>query len=138
MSSPTVRSTSWFRDHGYIVTRVEQIIHMPGHPFPFKRDAFNFGDLLAANPELRVVALVQVTAGQGGNFMARIRKIIERPEIARSAYIWLMAGGRIFVHGWAKRKPRGVKRPKWTLVIREIVLGERVNELIKWIECDAE
>ena len=99
----------WLRDRGWIVARVEQIIHMPNRPFPFKKDAFGFGDLLAANSS---IALIQATSGS--NAAKRATKIIGTPEIAKLAQVWLRSNGCIYVQGWAKRGPRG-KRKTWTV-----------------------
>jgi hypothetical protein len=124
--TPTARSTKWLRDRGWIVAKVEQRLHMPKAPYPITRDAFNFGDLLAALPSTTEedgsdggIALIQVTGGQGGNLMARVRKIMEEPEIAELAHKWLKSGGWIFAHGWAKRGARG-KPKRWTLKIKSI------------------
>ena len=119
-TSPTQRSTKHLRDLGWIVTRVEQRLHMPKSPFPITKDAFGFGDLLAANVGMKKIALIQSTGGQGGNFAARIRKIIDTPDIAFAAWNWIAAGGIIIVHGWAKRGARG-ERKKWTLAARQIM-----------------
>jgi hypothetical protein len=120
----------YFKKAGFIVARVEQRLHMPGRPFPVTRDAFGFGDLLVAHHDPKVTALVQVTAT--GDMNRRIRKIGGTPadasnekqaaeaEIARhNAAIWLAAGNKIIVHGWAKRGPRG-KQKRWTLTEQEI------------------
>jgi hypothetical protein len=122
----------FFRDRGFIVTRVEQRIHMPKAPYPVTRDAYGFGDLLVAHAKLRIIALVQCTGGMGGNLANRISKILDTPEINEDAYRWISAGGRIFAHGWAKRGPRG-KAKHWTCDAREIVFsdtqGNRLAEI---------
>ena len=140
--SPTTRSIEYFRNRGCIVTKVEQVLPMPGRPFPRRKDAFGFGDLLVAAPGLMSIftnrgrgdgwiALIQVTST--GAFNAHVEKIRgytsdkrdpKNEEKARecnlNAHAWLDAGGRIFVHGWALRGPRGqVKR--WTLRKGEMV-----------------
>lgn len=116
-TSPTQRSTKYLRDHGCIVCRVEQRLHMPKSPFPITKDAFGFGDLLAALPaEGEVegeIALVQVTSGSNHN--ARKEKIAAEPLAAK----WKEAGGMILLHSWARKGPRG-KRKLWTL--REEIL----------------
>ena len=127
-TSPTQRSTKYLRDRGWIVARVEQRLHMPKSPFPITKDAFGFGDLLAAHADIGRVALVQSTGGQGGNFAARIRKIIDTPEISELAWSWIAAGGIILVHGWAKRGPRG-ERKKWTLAARQIMRTHEAHHL---------
>ena len=101
------------RERGYIVCRVEQRIP---HSF-ITRDAFNFGDLLAADPGWKSgspsVALIQVTTTSHLN--NREQKIRDLPD----AWQWIAAGARILLHGWAKRGARG-KRKMWTCTEKEI------------------
>jgi hypothetical protein len=116
--TPSARSTKYLRDHGFIVCRVEQRLHMPKSPFPITKDAFGFGDLLAAKPghlsqytltlHGAQIALVQVTST--GNLRARQSKIEAEPLADK----WKQSGGTILLHGWAKRGSRG-KRKRWTL-----------------------
>jgi len=126
MSSPAARSTKHLRNFGFIVCRLEQTLHMPGRPWGNKKDAFGFGDLLAAHPtgtsrkphwinikSLPRIALVQVTSGS--NHDARKNKILAEPLAQK----WKDADGMILLHSWAKRGPRG-KRKVWTL--REEIL----------------
>ena len=126
--TPTQRSTHYLRKQGFIVCRVEQTLHMPGRPWGNKKDAFGFRDLLAMSDE--GIALVQVTSSD--HVSHRVNKIRGVPtdlndpkavreaiDIAVNARAWQRAGGKIFVHGWAKRGPRG-KRKVWTL--REEIL----------------
>lgn len=132
--SMTVRSTKYLRDRGFVVAKVEQKIHMPLSPFPVTRDAFGFGDLLVAHPAVGI-ALIQVTTASS-NFNKRIRKIqgfaadpddekeVEQARAARdNAEVWILSRGKIFVHGWGKKGPRGQKKT-WQLVEREITLGD--------------
>ena len=111
--TPTARSMKLLRDRGYIVCRVEQRV-----PHSFRtRDAFNFGDLLAAAcataETFGTIALVQVTTAS--HLANRERKARDLTECWR----WIRAGGRVFLHGWAKKGPRG-KRKVWTCTEREI------------------
>lgn len=113
--SPTMRSLKHLRELSWHVCKVEQRIP---HCF-ITRDAFNFGDLLAVHPE-NGIALVQVTSGS--NVSARVKKA---RTVAGPLVAWLVAGGKLFVHGWAKRGARGA--PKlWQL--REISLT--VHDLV--------
>lgn len=122
--TPTARSMKYLRERGWMVTRVEQRLHMPGHPFPITKDAFGFGDLLVCSLT-DGIALVQVTST--GHMAAREEKIqslihtIPGYDSRPSYSFWLVSGGRIFVHGWAKRGPGG-ERKLWTLTAHEIVL----------------
>lgn len=106
--SPLQRSIKHLRNQGYSVAIGEHWNHFAR----IRQDLFNFGDLLVTNGDH--VALVQVTTT--GNMLARQKKIWSLPVHK----IWLLSGGRIFVHGWAVRGPRG-KRKVWTLEEREIV-----------------
>lgn len=115
--TPTARSMAYLRKQGWIVARMEQRLHIPNSPFPITRDAFGFGDLLAAHP-LNGIALIQVTST--ANLNAREIKI-HTTEIYQLACVWIRAGGKVLLQGWAKRGPRG-KRKTWQLTEREIVL----------------
>ena len=99
------------RSFGFSVAPVEKIVHMPKAPFPFKKDAFGFGDLLIARPDWGI-GLVQVTSTP--NMNARERKALAIPELN----VWLASGGRFVVQGWQKRK----KERFWQMTEREIVL----------------
>lgn len=108
--TPTQRSLKLLRERGYIVDVIEKWI--PCTPKGFKgpikrRDAWNFGDLLAAKIGVQGATLVQTTSGS--NVSARLAKIKSIAE----AGIWLASGNRIVCHGWAKRGERG-KRKTWT------------------------
>lgn len=70
-----------------------------------RQDAFGFGDLLCCSPSMGIM-LVQTTTT--GNFNKRVDKVKAEPKAA----IWLASGGRILVHGWSKKGPRG-KRKTW-------------------------
>lgn len=116
----TARSMKDLRKKGWMVCRVEQRLRIPGAPFPRTVDAFNFGDLLAAHPE-HGVALFQCTST--GEVSRRLQKIltiqISKKDTRLAAVLWLQAGGKIYVHGWAKRGPRG-KRKMWELSESEV------------------
>jgi len=88
---------------------------MPKSPFPITKDAFGFGDLLAAKNQttrmgaaMPTIALVQVTSGSHHD--ARKDKILAEPLAQK----WKDAGGVILLHSWSKKGPRG-KRKTWTL-----------------------
>lgn len=118
--TPTARSSKWLRDRGWIVARVEQRLHMPKAAFPITKDAFGFGDLLAAHMD-RGIALVQVTST--GNLTKRVTKITQDKKVSDYATMWLQSGGHIQVHGWAKRGPRG-KRKTYQIKAEEVVLSD--------------
>lgn len=77
---------------GWTVQTVEQTIP---HCF-IKRDCFGFGDLLCCSPS-KGIMLIQATSGS--NMANRADKVRAEPRHA----IWLASGGRIQIHGWAKR-----------------------------------
>lgn len=120
--TPSARSIDWLRKHGWIVCRVEQRLRIPGAPFPRTLDAFNFGDLLAAKPGWGV-ALVQVTST--AHLAEREKKIlsltVSKKDDRGVAVEWIWSGGRILLHGWSKRGPRG-KVKRWQLTEWEIKL----------------
>ena len=128
--TPTARSLKYLRDRGFIACKVEQILHMPGRPFPFKKDAFGFGDILAAQSGMSGIEgfgiyLIQVTST--GNVSKRCEKIKSDPKVAPFAIKWLQSSGNIHVHGWAKRGPRG-KAKRWTLTKKTFSLVSTPTE----------
>lgn len=68
-----------------------------------RQDLFGFADLLCiygeggAGGSAGSIAAVQVTSTRVAE---RVRKILNEPK----ALTWLLAGGRILVHGWRKIK----------------------------------
>ena len=109
--TPSARSMKRLRSFGFSVAGVEKILHMPGAPFPKKKDAFGFGDLLIMRPDWGV-GLVQVTSKD--NLSAREKKSRAIPELK----VWLESGGRFVLQGWKKDK----KYNLWRMTEREIVL----------------
>lgn len=77
-----------------------------------RKDCLGFGDVLAVEPRVVGALLIQVTSDNGGNVAARVHKI--RDACAEAAQIWLDAGNRIEVWGYAKRGPAG-KAKRWRL-----------------------
>lgn len=127
--TPTQRSLERLRANGFIACKVEQRLPFAGGKRAGEgqpavlRDAFGFGDILAAKNGAGVW-LVQATSGSHVN--ARVKKatapILEDGTInpAHACLVeWLAAGGHFQVWGWAKRGPRG-KRKVWTLRIVNI------------------
>lgn len=132
---PGARSMNWFRRRGYMVCKVEQTIHMPHAPFPYKRDAFGFGDLLVCKPGWGK-ALVQVTSSDHvRNREAKAKALTfkiphakgQKAQVAGSLNYWLESGGRFLVHGWRKGGPRG-KAKKWILTELEVKFGDAPDE----------
>lgn len=107
MNSPTQRSLAKLRKEGYTAWIVEKWV--PNSPAGFKGpilrvDVWGFGDILAVKVGEPGATLIQTTSGS--NVSARIHKIQGIAE----AGIWLAAGNRIVVHGWAKRGARGDRK----------------------------
>lgn len=119
--TPTARSLAYLKKLGIPAGTVERWI-----PQVKRRvDLFNFADLVAIVPpgmsgldrekypnladewSGHILAL-QVTSSD--NVASRVKKILAEPR----AKLWLEAGGRICVHGWAKQGGKG-KRKLWTL-----------------------
>jgi carbonic anhydrase len=109
-SKPTQRSLKELRARGLTVEVTEH-----WNAFTKRRhDLFNFADMLALG---ETITAVQTTSGS--NVSARIEKITRDPIVAPKAKAWLLAGGKILVHGWALRGKRG-ERKSYTL--REVAI----------------
>jgi hypothetical protein len=104
----------YLRRLGFCVARVEQRLPIPGRSVT--KDCFGFGDLLAVSDAGGIV-LVQTTTR--ANLSKREAKARAIPELGT----WLRAGGKFFLHGWAKRGARG-KRKLWELTEMEITRRE--------------
>ena len=115
-TSPTQRSLKFLRESGWTVQVVEH-----WNAFARRRiDVFHFGDIIGVNPELPDAkpTLFQVTSG--ANVSARLAKAREH---AGPLTAWVLSGGRLQIHGWQKRGPRG-QRKAWTVRILEVGLAE--------------
>lgn len=110
-ASPTSRSLKHLRNQGYLAEKVEQRLPIPGKFVT--RDLFNFIDIVAVHPELKLIIGVQATSGSN---MAKRRSKIDAEPRARA---WKLAGGFIRLHGWAKKGARG-ERKLWTLREEEL------------------
>ena len=125
-SSPTRRSLEHMRKLGYTVEVTERWNAHVG----IRQDLFSFIDIVALGSDLVGVQTTSTT-----NVSKRIAKItdleVEKVDkatgaksmvpnkVRANALAWLGAGGKILVHGWAKRGAR--KQPKlWTL--KEVTL----------------
>lgn len=111
-TSPTQRSLKHLRNQGFHAQVVEKVV-----PYKFiKIDLFGWIDLVAVKPGEPITG-VQTTTGP--HVAHRIGKA--RGNVALEA--WLQAGGRLAVHSWRKRGPRG-KRKVWTVLEREVTLED--------------
>lgn len=111
--TPTRRSLAHLRALGWFVAVVERWVPQARR----RADVFAFGDLLACHPQGKPT-LIQTTTGS--NVAARITKAREH---AGPLTAWLLSGGRLIVHGWAKRGPRGDAK-RWTVREIELTLGD--------------
>jgi hypothetical protein len=122
--TPTARTLAELRARGYTAEVVEQIIRIPGRngqpPRVFRRDLYGFGDVLAFKLGEPVLIVQACITSDQANRLAKIRN-------TATARLWLVAGNRIAVWGWAKRGPRG-QRKVWTASVT-VVLAEDCREL---------
>lgn len=116
-TSPTQRSLKLLRHEGWTVCVVEKWISQIRQ----RKDAFGFGDLLACRVGVPGALLVQTTTAS--HMAARSAKIRTTAE----AGIWLAAGNRIVVHGWAKKGKRG-SRKTWACSVT-VVGAEAIDTL---------
>ena len=115
MTSPTQHSLAQLRSEGYTCAITEH-----WNQFSKRRiDLFGFADILAIRPG-EVVAVQTTTAA---HVSARINKILELDTPLK----WLQAGGRILIHGWALRGPRG-KRKVWKCIERYVTLDDVMSK----------
>lgn len=115
--TPTQRSLKNLRDRGYVAAVVERW----NPAIRVRQDLFGFADLIAFGPGEGEPEVLLVQTTSTSNLAARRSKILENEHAQR----WMRLGGKILIHGWAKRGPRG-KRKLWTL--REEVLNGETRE----------
>jgi len=96
---PTGRTLDLLRKSGYLADVVERWLPRINR----RRDLFGFADVLAVHRRLGFL-LVQVTTA--AHVPDRLEKARHRPELE----VWLAAGGRFEVHGWALRSGRWLCR----------------------------
>jgi hypothetical protein len=109
------RSMKYLRDRGWVVADVEKWIPPRGAmKFGVRKDVWGFGDLLVCGDG---IALIQCCADSGGKagMEAHRQKMLTIDEIRN----WKIAGGKVFLHGWKRRKPRG-ERARWILSEEEL------------------
>lgn len=108
-ASPTARTLEWLRKRGYLVQRVERWC-----PFSKRRiDLYGIIDVVGITATQRGVLGVQVTSS------SHVADRLAKAKANAALPVWLAAGNRFVVHGWAKQGPAG-KRKLWTL--REVEL----------------
>lgn len=102
--SPTALSLARLRSIGATVGVVER--WNPGARV--RQDFLGFADILAVEPGIAGVLAIQACVT--GDQTKRLAKIAENARVR----VWLEAGNRVRVWGWAKRGARG-KRKLWSL-----------------------
>lgn len=102
-ASPMERTLAACERMGRTAGISERRVPIPGRN-NVTRDLFGFADIVAASPNEGIIFIQATTAH---NIMARIEKI--RTECLKAATDILVAGARIEVWGWHKRKGRGVR-----------------------------
>ncbi len=112
MTSPTQRTLKRLRDDGWVAVVVEK-----WNPWTKQRKDVFGADILAVKIGERSPLLVQCTSAS--NHSARIHKLKETQGVKE----WLSCGGRMEVHSWGKRGPRG-KRKVWTRKVTELTLED--------------
>lgn len=113
MSSPTVRTLEILREDGWIADIVERFVSAGERSH--RKDAFGFGDILAADPVHPKILLVQACAT--ASLANRIDKIARQTYQFENARRWFNAGGLIWVIGW-KKYAKPIDRKYWRPTIR--------------------
>lgn len=93
-ASPTARTLKLLRDAGYSAAVVERF---NAHA-KVRQDLFGFVDVVAIRSDQAGVLGVQATTVS--NQAARLTKMLVLPSLRT----WLLAGNRVEIHGWKKRK----------------------------------
>ncbi len=107
---PGQRSLEWFRKQGWYAYPASRWVPQAGRRVDFG----GFADVIAYSPALRIIVACQATTT--AHQADRLAKILS----LESAGGWMKAGGKIHVHGWGKRGPRG-KRKLWTLTVTPVL-----------------
>jgi len=116
--SATQYSMKYLRRQGLTVEKTEQTVRAPDPVIPnkwktWKRDLFNFSDIVGVHPEHKGTLYVQTTTTD--HQADRIHKIAGLAVVQ----LLIKAGNRIHVHGWGKKGPRG-GRKVWQVTVTEI------------------
>ena len=116
--SATQYSMRYLRKQGFEVWKTEQTVRAPNPVVPgtfkiWKRDLFNFADLVAIRETTRGTLYVQTTTVS--HQADRIAKVANLPVVQTI----VKSGNFVHVHGWAKKGPRG-GRKVWQLTVTEI------------------
>lgn len=126
--TPQLRSREWLKQHGWVYATTEQTVRIPDKFRPgkftmFKRDLFNFADLVGCKADVFGTTYFQVTSAS--NKSARQTKIDMTPAVP----ILLRAGNTVELHCWSKKGSRGARK-LWTLGrFQARLLGEKITWL---------
>ncbi len=102
MSSSTQRTLNLLRRNGFEAAVVERYNQYSRT----RHDLFGFIDVVA----IGTGQMLGVQSTSAANQSSRRAKILAEPR----AQLWLNGGGRIFVHGWRKKRlKRGGKAMRW-------------------------
>lgn len=107
---PGQRSLEWFRKQGWYAFSTSRWVQQAGRRIDFG----GFADIIAYSPALGIIVACQTTTTD--HQANRLSKILS----LEAASGWMKAGGKIHVHGWSKRGPRG-KRKLWTLTVTPVL-----------------
>lgn len=107
--TPTQRSLKFLRDAGYTVGITEKYNAYA----KVRIDLYGAIDMLA----IKEGEILGVQTTSDAHVADHVAKILAEPRIL----LWLQAGGRMVVHGWGKKGPRG-KRKMW--VCRQVSIIE--------------
>lgn len=110
--SPTQLSLALLRRQGWTVAIVER---WNAHAH-IRQDLFGFADLLAMQPGFGFIAIQCCAASSNSK---RVDKIKAEPR----ARTFIESQGKVYVHSWAKRGPRG-KAKHWSVSETEIELKD--------------
>ncbi len=131
--TPQQRSRDWLKSHGWIYATTEQTVRIPSKVRPgtwemFKRDLFNFADLVGVKVDCLGTTYFQVTSSS--NKAARQQKIESTPAVP----MILRAGNTIELHCWGKKGARGARK-LWTLArFQARLLGDKIT----WLDVSSE
>lgn len=108
-TGPTARTLAKLRKDGWTCAVVEKWIPQTKR----RLDAFGGIDIIA----IRTGETLGIQCTSQSNVSARVKKLTAEPQMK----IWIDAGNRLEVWGWAKRGPAG-KRKLWTHSVTNLEL----------------
>jgi hypothetical protein len=113
LMSPTARTLQFLRKNGFTADVAERFNSFTKQ----RKDMFGFVDVVAIGGTGGILAIQSTSAS---NQAARVKKILAEPR----AKEWIKSGGKVYVHGWRKKRAKpGGKRYVW--VVNEISILEQ-------------